>query len=266
MKQKMTFLDIRAIINELQKKSYYINNIYSEDNKIFYFKLTAYKDNSIKNEKNNSIDEKTINKNLEKICIKDSNTSLNKDSVNRQSLLLIEPGVRMHLTKEHKCTRITSFTQQLRKYFKRSKIEIRQLGLDRVIEIKTLNYNNTGDENEDKNNVNNIIIEMYHKGNVLILENNKIVSMLRQEKDDKEDNNVINVLDNIYIRNEVSLNYSYLNFLKKYSLENITVKEFIKLLKEKGKEYFSLDNYVYNVLSKELMKYLNNMNNDIIIE
>jgi len=129
MKQRYTFLDIRATVNELKPRliGKYIQNFYSTSQRIIYIKFS------------------------------------NKD------VLLAEPGVRMHLTEGHDMD-ISHFCKILRKRARREKVvDIYQCGFDRIVIFELSKQK--------------IVFEFFSGGNVLIVQDNKIVEVFRMVKD-----------------------------------------------------------------------------------
>lgn len=129
MKQRYTFLDIRATVNELQPRlvGKFIQNFYTTSQRIIYIKFS------------------------------------NKD------ILLVEPGVRIHLTQEHDMD-ISHFCKILRRKARRDKVvDIYQCGFDRVVVLELGRQK--------------IVFEFFSGGNILIVEDGKISEIFRIVKD-----------------------------------------------------------------------------------
>ncbi|AFN83228.1 putative RNA-binding protein [Encephalitozoon romaleae SJ-2008] len=129
MKQRYTFLDIRATVNELRPRlvGKFIQNFYTTSQRIIYIKFS------------------------------------NKD------ILLVEPGVRIHLTQEHDMD-ISHFCKILRRKARRDKVvDIYQCGFDRVVVLELGRQK--------------IVFEFFSGGNILIVEDGKISEIFRIVKD-----------------------------------------------------------------------------------
>ncbi|WUR03430.1 Rqc2 RqcH-like protein [Vairimorpha necatrix] len=155
MKQRFTFLDIRAIINELKPKliNKFIQNFYTTQQRIIYIKFSS------------------------------------------KDILLIEPGIRIHLTSEAD-DGISHFCNILRKKARRDKvINIYQVGFDRVIVFELTRQK--------------IVVEFFSGGNVFILdENDKILEVFRVVKE-------LDIVKNTeYLFNPVGFDFSWKKFCK----------------------------------------------------
>lgn len=133
MKNRFTTLDILALIPELNErcKGLRVVNAYNVNNKTYLLKLAKTGDDSKEEDETN------------------------------KNVLLLENGFRIHLTEFDWPKEIhpNGFTMKIRKHIKNKRIEyIRQLGLDRVIDIQF-------GSNEAAYH---IIIELYDRGNLLI--------------------------------------------------------------------------------------------------
>ena len=147
MKNRFSTLDLIAILPELNDKlkGMRVSQVYDVDHKTYLFKLS-----------------------------KTANTSSNEES--SKSLLLIESGIRIHLTEYEwpKSNSPSGFTMKLRKHLNNKRIEhITQLGIDRIIDIQF-------GSNEASYHV---IVELYDRGNILITDfNYTILNILRPRK------------------------------------------------------------------------------------
>lgn len=136
MKFKFSNLDIVALLPELNErcKSLRVTNVYNVNLKTYLLKLAKFANDDESKEQNED-----VNKNV----------------------LLIESGSRIHLTEFDwpKESTPNGFSMKLRKHIKNKRIEsIRQLGLDRIIDIQC----------GIKEAAYHIILELYDKGNILI--------------------------------------------------------------------------------------------------
>lgn len=167
MKQRFNFLDIRAIINEIKPKL--INKFIQNFN--------------------------TTQQRI--IYIKFSS----------KDILLIEPGIRIHLTSEAD-DGISHFCNILRKKARRDKvIDIYQVGFDRVIVFELSRQK--------------IVIEFFSGGNVFILDEfDKVVEVFRVVKE-------LDIIKNTqYVFNPAEFDFSWENFC------NMEFKEFLPFEKE----------------------------------
>lgn len=173
MKQRMSILDIRAMANELNAR---LSNAFIQN---FY-----------------SFEQRFI-------YVKFSN----------KDILLIEPGVRIHLCSDYE-TEISHFCKKLREKCRHAKVhEIYQFGFDRVIVINTLRFR--------------LVIEFYSGGNIVILdENDTIIDLLRTVKELGIEKN------SKYIFNKVEIDTSFEKF-KEMELSEIFPfeKEYIDIIK-----------------------------------
>lgn len=180
MKQRYTFLDLRATVNELKPRivDKFIQNFYTTSQRIIYIKLS------------------------------------NKD------VLLIEPGIRMHLTSGHG-TDITHFCKILRKRARRDKVvDIYQSGFDRVVVMELTRQK--------------IVFEFFSGGNILILEGNKVVEVFRVVKD------LDIVKGSDYVFNKVEFDFSFEAFLNNdmsnfLPFDSLLVDEVVGMLSSKLK-------------------------------
>ncbi|ADM11740.1 putative RNA-binding protein [Encephalitozoon intestinalis ATCC 50506] len=176
MKQRYTFLDIRATVNELKPRlvGKFIQNFYTTSQRIIYIKFS------------------------------------NKD------ILLVEPGVRIHLTQEHDMD-ISHFCKILRRKARRDKVvDIYQCGFDRVVVLELGRQK--------------IVFEFFSGGNILIVEDGKIAEIFRVVKD------LDIVKGSEYVFNKVDFDLSIDAFIKNdlkdfLPLDDLLVK---KVLNELG--------------------------------
>lgn len=129
MKQRYTFLDIRATVNELKPRleGKFIQNFYTTSQRIIYIKFS------------------------------------NKD------ILLVEPGIRMHLTQGHD-TDISHFCKILRRRARRDRVvDMYQSGFDRVVVVELTRQR--------------LVFEFFSGGNIFILEDGKIADVFRTVKE-----------------------------------------------------------------------------------
>ena len=156
----------------------------------------------------------------------DDNDNDNNDNNDNKPILLIESGVRFHLTKysRDKNNFPSPFAMKLRKHIKTKRLEdVKQIGGDRVVDFKF----GSGEV------CNHIILELYSQGNVILTDDNyNVLALLRSYKfdDDVEikvneiypmtfattniNNNIINMnvqqfitwINNKHLENQASLN------------------------------------------------------------
>lgn len=154
MKQRYTFLDIRAAVNELRPRltGKFIQNFYTTSQRIVYMKFS------------------------------------NKD------ILLVEPGIRMHLTDEHDSD-ISHFCKVLRRRARRDRVvDIYQAGFDRVVVMQLTRQT--------------LVFEFFSGGNIMILEDSKVAEVFR----------VVKELDIVkgsdYVFNCVGFDFSFDSFVR----------------------------------------------------
>ncbi|CAD25499.1 hypothetical protein [Encephalitozoon cuniculi GB-M1] len=180
MKQRYTFLDIRATVNELRPrlKEKFIQNFYTTSQRIIYIKFS------------------------------------NKD------ILLVEPGVRIHLTQEYD-TDISHFCKILRRKARRDKVvDIYQCGFDRVVVLELGRQK--------------IVFEFFSGGNILIVEDGKIAEVFRVVR------NLDIVKGSEYVFNRVDFDFSVDAFIKNdlkdfLPLDELLVKEVLNELSSRIK-------------------------------
>lgn len=154
MKQRYTFLDIRATVNELRGRlvGKFIQNFYTTSQRIIYIKFS------------------------------------NKD------ILLVEPGVRLHLTQGHDVD-ISHFCKILRRRARRDKVvDIYQCGFDRVVVLELGRQK--------------IAFEFFSGGNIMIVEEGRIAEVFRVVKD------LDIVKGSEYVLNDVDFDFSIDAFVK----------------------------------------------------
>ncbi|AFM98506.1 hypothetical protein EHEL_061370 [Encephalitozoon hellem ATCC 50504] len=176
MKQRYTFLDIRATVNELRPRlvGKFIQNFYTTSQRIIYIKFS------------------------------------NKD------ILLVEPGVRIHLTQEHDMD-ISHFCKILRRKARRDKVvDIYQCGFDRVVVLELGRQK--------------IVFEFFSGGNILIVEDGKISEIFRVVKD------LDIVKGSEYVFNKVDFDFSIDAFIRSDLRDFLPLDELLvkKVLGELG--------------------------------
>lgn len=175
MKQRFTLLDLKAAVNELNKKlsNTFIQNFYSTQQRFIFIKFSS------------------------------------KDT------LLIEPGVRMHLTQTSD-SEISHFCKKLREKCRHAKVQrIYQYGFDRIAVIDIQRFR--------------IVIEFFSAGNIIIIDDtDKIVEILRPVPD------IGMVRDSTYIFNMVELDMSFDKFKQDADLSLFLPfeKEYLEVFKE----------------------------------
>ncbi|EOB13182.1 Serologically defined colon cancer antigen 1 [Nosema bombycis CQ1] len=154
MKQRFNFLDIRATVNEIKERL------------VGKFIQNYY----------------TTGQRI--IYIKFSN----------KDILLIEPGIRMHLT-TNADTGISHFCNILRKKTRREKVvKISQCGFDRVVICELMKHK--------------IVVEFFSGGNIFILEGDTVVEVFRVVKE-------LDIIKNsIYVYNPVDFKFAFDDFIE----------------------------------------------------
>ncbi|KAF9763987.1 Nuclear export mediator factor NEMF [Nosema granulosis] len=192
MKQRFTFLDIRAAVNEVKDRlaGKLIQNFYTTGQRIVYIKFS------------------------------------NKD------ILLIEPGIRMHLTTSTD-SGISHFCNILRKKTRREKVvSISQSGFDRVVVFELVKHK--------------IVVEFFSGGNIFILEGDTVVEVFRVVKE-------LDIIKNsTYVFNKVEFDFGYENFLEN-SFENFLpfdkplVEDLLRKMNQKlGKDILKIKEEISN--------------------
>ncbi|KAI5149158.1 nuclear export mediator factor NEMF [Enteropsectra breve] len=181
MKQRISSLDVRAIANELNER---LVNKYIQN---FYSSKQRF------------------------IYIKLSN----------KDILLVEPGMRIHLTHEYD-TEISHFCKKLREKCRHARINrIYQHTYDRIIVIDIVRYK--------------IVIEFFSGGNILILDENDIIVDLLRPVTELEI-----IKGQKYIFNDVNIHLTHENYLKMGLAGMLPFeKEFISVVESELKEKIS---------------------------
>ncbi|KAM0680985.1 hypothetical protein GINT2_000768 [Glugoides intestinalis] len=175
MKQRFALLDLKAAVNELNKKlsNTFIQNFYSTQQRFIFIKFSS------------------------------------KDT------LLIEPGVRMHLTQTSD-SEISHFCKKLREKCRHAKVQrIYQYGFDRIAIIDIQRFR--------------IVIEFFSAGNIIIIDDaDRIVEILRPVPE------IGMIRDNTYIFNMVELDMSFDRFKQETDLSLFLPfeKEYLDMFKE----------------------------------
>ena len=139
VKQRFTSVDVRAMVNSIRPfvDSCFVSNVYDVSQKVYLIKFQG--------------------------------------SQNAKQFLLIESGIRFHLTEydRDKSALPSSHSVKLRKHLRGRRLgAVSQMGTDRVLDL-TFGY---------EENAVHLIVEFYVQGNVILTDSNyKILMVLRNQ-------------------------------------------------------------------------------------